>query len=92
MRSELCMTRQCKTCKNEIYCFHVCEHNYVLKKKYPKRILYQCTKCDVKLKLRYDDICVECIKTCKGKFKSTFDERTGKAKLCSGFKSNSENV
>jgi len=92
MRSELCMTKQCKTCKNEINCFRICEHNYIFKKRYPKRYLYVCTKCGAKLKLKYDDICVECIRTCKGKVKSMYDNNTHIAKLCSGFKSSEKNV
>jgi len=86
MLNELCIRRQCKTCPNQRKCFRVCEHNYILVKENTQTNTYKCIKCGSKITLTKDDICITCVKSCKGKIKTPSINGTGKTKLCSGFK------
>lgn len=89
MVSELCLKFKCKDCPEQIKCCG-CEHNYILIKSETVSNLYKCSYCGNKLRLNKNNVCCECINTCKNKIQSVIDKEKGIYKKCSKFEKKKE--
>lgn len=84
MVNELCLVFKCKECPEQLRCVG-CEHNYILIRQETTSNLYKCSKCGDRLRLDKDNVCCECINSCKGKVQTIVDKEREIYQKCSNF-------
>lgn len=85
MVNELCLVFKCNVCPEQMKCFGCETHNYILIKQETTSNLYKCSKCGDRLRLDKDNVCCECVNSCKGKVQAVVDKEKGIYQKCNSF-------